>query len=173
MQDTEKLLVEIKALRKTIQLQKKVIEIEIDKNKQVSKVSEDLSWYQNEISQLRKELSEKLTIKNEQQLSLESLIKSLINTLPAAKGIQEPLKDIIHEDINVEEYSEYQELKESDEVTSYNSQESINKEDIDKEKANIESNYLKQQKQSNCQTCGVKLDGELSCFSCGAEIIYS
>ncbi|OUR67715.1 hypothetical protein A9Q77_09885, partial [Marinomonas sp. 42_23_T18] len=89
MQDTEKLLVEIKALRKTIQLQKKVIEIEIDKNKQVSNTSEDLSWYQNEISQLRKELSEKHNIKNEQQLSLESLIQSLINTLPAAKGIQE------------------------------------------------------------------------------------
>jgi len=168
MQDTEKLLVEIKALRKTIQLQKKVIEIEIDKNKQVSKVSEDLSWYQNEISQLRKELSEKLTIKNEQQLSLESLIKSLINTLPAPTNIQEPLKDIIHEEITTEEYSEYQELNEGNAMESLDNQKkTLNKEVIEKE--DIAS---KQHKQSNCLTCGVKLDGELSCFSCGAEIIY-
>lgn len=165
MQDTEKLSMEIKSLRKTIQLQKKVIEMEIDKNKRIAKPNSDIEWYQNEISQLRKELSEEKVRKHDQHLSLEGLIQSLLQILPNVEPIQESVKDIIHEKIepHTKEYSEFKEINDTLRSTRTKSVEQA-QEQITK---TIPNTLL------NCHTCGVKLDGETVCYSCGTEIIYS
>ena len=158
MPDTEKLLTEIKSLRKTVQLQKKVIEIEIDKNKQVLKPNNDLSWYQNEISQLRQELSEEKARKHEQHLSLEGLIQSLLQRLPSLENAS-PTKDIISGNVTsgTKEYSEFEEVIEED--IPPDSNQPSEKESPNPTKA-----------PSHCHTCGVTLDGEASCFSCGSII---
>ena len=162
MPDTEKLLIEIKSLRKTVQLQKKVIELEIVKNKQIVKPVENVSWYQNEISQLRQELSEEKARKHEQQLSLERLIKSLLHSLPSPDPQQTSIKEIPPEDMSTSfrEYSEFDELKE---VESSEKEPSLSE---------AKKEEMKAPSLTHCGVCGVKLDGEPNCFSCGTKINY-